>query len=95
MDNKPAQVIGKRLGPGDDLEMIWTPSEWPLYPILPVKNWSKVCPLTGMKPMTGIIVHGRERFVIVGTLGLTDFVAAPEMEYPSVEELLEDRWVVD
>lgn len=98
MNNQPTQVSGKpvrRLGPGDELEMIDSPHLWPLWPVLPMKNYTKLCPLTGQKPMTGLIVAGNVTTVLIGTLGLTDWMTAEEMVYASVQEMLVDGWIVD
>lgn len=83
----------KHLGPGDDLEMIQSPDQWPCWPVLPMKNWKTAKP--GEGPETGIIWHGHPTTILVGCLGLTDWSKAQRIEYGSVEELLEAGWIVD
>ena len=85
----------RKLGPGDDKEMILSDDQWPCWPILPVKNHTKICPLTKEKPMTGVICSGRRTVVFIGVLGLTHWATAKSMTYASVEALLADGWIID
>lgn len=87
--------MNKKLGPGDDLEMINSPELWPLWPILAMKRYHKDKP--GEFPETGVIFDGEPTTVLVGCIGLTEFTH-PECEkvtYRTVEDLLADRWIVD
>ncbi len=83
----------KKLGPGDDAEMIDSPHLWPMWPVLPVKNYKLAGP--GEFPETGIIESGNPTVVLVGLLGLTKWETAPQMKYNSIAELLQAGWIVD
>lgn len=90
-----APDIKRRLGPGDDLEMINNPDLWPLWPVLPLKNPREVDPVDGTKPNLGFIVHGQPTVVVIGVMLLTNLTTARRRGYSSVEALLEDGWEVD
>ena len=83
----------RRLGPGDDMEMIKSPELWPYTIYLPMKNYKRVGP--GEFPDTGIILAIRPTRVFLGTLGMTRWEKAEHIDYASVEELLAAGWQVD
>ncbi len=96
MDTNHAQVTGKpirKLGPGDDLEMINSPHLWPWKDRLPVINRTKVCPFVGGMGMPGVIFKDNPTTVHVGLifLGLT----GERFCYSSVAELLQEGWRID
>lgn len=98
--DKLTQHPVKRLGPGDDLEMINTPSLWPTWPFLPVKRYEAEVS-EGFHDLAmlqlGVIWARRPTTVMLGCLWLTDFAApdAKHISYSSVEELLAASWRVD
>lgn len=93
--NTTTQPPTKRLGPGDDLEMINSPALWPWSFYLPVKNPIEVDPTTGTKPNVGVIMSGQLTVVHLGCLFTTDFGKAEKRTYPSGEALIADGWIVD
>lgn len=93
--NTTTQPPTKRLGPGDDLEMINSPALWPWRHYLPVKNPEEVDPVMGTKPNVGVIVSGQLTVVHIGCLFTKEFSRGEKRTYPSVEALIADGWIVD
>jgi len=87
--------LARKLGPGDDLEMIQSPWLWPYSFYLPMKHKTRKDPNLFNSPVTGLILAGKPTVVLLGTLGLTDWTRAARVEYRTVEALLADGWIVD
>lgn len=77
--------------PGQDLEMMQDPDEWPLWPQLPLKKRSD-----WPQPRAGFLVAIPELkpIVFIGVVG-TVKQDRPRIEYSSFGELVEDGWLVD
>lgn len=81
--------------PGEDLQMMQDPDEWPYWPQLPLKRRFRDKPRKP-GPMYGFLVAIPELrpIVFVGLIGAVQ-ENRPTIEYSSFEELLEDGWLVD
>ena len=58
----------------DDLHMMEHPEGWPIYPVLPVKNY-KIVP-RGHKPMHGVLFADDKKAVIYTGVGLQELGVA-------------------
>lgn len=89
----------KRLGPGDDLEMLNSPGLWPRWPVLPVKRWVKE--KNDLKLGVVIDQEGPRSTVIECNLIMVMLgfdLADPTLVrhvYWNHEAMLADGWVVD
>lgn len=87
----------------DHLGMIKSPDNWPCWPVLPLKRYTKVRP--GAFPDLGIILSVEG--VPANTVYEVDMFMCPDIkqlmtdpnivkhEYSSPEEIVADGWVVD
>lgn len=84
-------VDKKKWKPGMDKEFIETgESDWPCYPILPIKRKKDNMPM-GVEE--GIICSGNKTLVVLTNI----FIINPNAEtikYGSVDEMLADGWMV-
>jgi hypothetical protein len=79
-------------------------NNWPLWPLLPVKNRLRQDPLTGNSmPMTGLLVSSEvEAGKFIVRIGLIFFrytaeewAALPQEVYSSIDDLLVAGWIGD
>lgn len=85
-----------------DAEMLGDPSNWPFYPFLPVKRSSRVA---GELPECCTIFAGESKpkgpikLVKKGMYSLpkdhAEFEELERYEYPNIEAIIADGWVVD
>ena len=92
----------KKLGPGDDLEMLQTPDLWPNWPALPMRRY-KPDQTVGF-PEVGVVLdmEGLQNMVVKINLfylnalnGAERIRDAEKYRYESLEALLADGWIVD
>ena len=102
--------MAARVRPGDDLEIMQAPGEWPLWPLLPVKRpdprFSNGGRGTSFKQF-GLMVAVESRMLHVYLARMGEINAAPcatvgdaldtveRLEYPSHEAIVADGWIVD
>ncbi len=82
-----------------DRQFILNPSEWPLWPFLPLKRRDHNL---DMKNLGLLVAAQRDEGFTVHHVCLHDlpmsreaFHAAPKTHYPTADALLADGWVVD
>lgn len=86
----------KKLGPGDDLEMINSPDLWPWYPMLPLKNPKMDDPHMPGTSAPGVITVGNPTRVLLGCMFMMyPSESMPHIQYESVQALLDAGWIVD
>jgi len=88
----------KKLGPGDDAEMICNPQFWPSFVVLPLKRRNafeeRNLGLLFDEPReAGYRVFLTNMFML--PMPKEEFDKVERINYPSVEALLADGWVVD
>ena len=75
-----------------DLEMMSSPNDWPRWPQLPLKRWRDG------EMDCGVIVEwasGVRPIIYLKNLFQNFAADTPTVEYPSLEALVADGWVVD
>lgn len=82
----------------EDIKFISNPSQWPMFPLLPVKNIKEK--ESGGFSKIGFIVASDKTHVIEGNVmampqSRAEFNLLPKHRYDSVEALVEAGWVVD
>lgn len=88
--------MNKKLGPGDDLEMINSPDLWPCWPLLPLKNPKMDDPNMPGTSAPGVIIYTNPTRVILGCMFLMNFTDdTPSIQYESVQAMLDAGWIVD
>lgn len=79
--------------PGQDLQMMQDPDEWPLWPQLPLKRRSEYSH-DGIRSGFLVAIPTLRPVVYLGPVG-TVVENRKTIEYSNFGELLEDGWVVD
>lgn len=90
----------RRWGPGDDVEFIQTPNDWPRWPFLPMKRWRGSSDGSRSVMDTGIIhISNLNKVVITNLYGMPttfdEFTKLPNEEFRSADEIVAAGWVVD
>jgi hypothetical protein len=76
---------------GRHREMLLHPEWWPLWPFLPLKRSKE-----GERELGVFYESTKGKIeVIMSNVFADDFCRAPRKEYPSIDALLADGWVVD
>ena len=81
----------------NDLEMMTNTMNWPNFPVLPVKRYTK----ESCMPEAGIMVPDLPTVFVVNMWDLKSGVLkdqlkdVPKKEYATYQELIADGWVVD
>jgi hypothetical protein len=77
-----------------DKGFILDPNQWPSWPFLPLKR------STDHWPETGFMMEGKFTIYVLNMFSLSsmnevEFANCKKYEYPNVDALLADRWIVD
>lgn len=76
-----------------DAEFIQHPGLWPMWPLLPLKRTRNTS--SGL-PETGVIIEEETKFRVYHCSMFTTITpSTPHTDYPTVNALLADGWVVD
>lgn len=79
----------------DHLEMMAHESNWQAWPFCPLKHTSKRDPVFPGMPLTGMLATGQGATVFIGNIFFGINEQTPRQEYNSLEEVLDDGWIVD
>ena len=74
-----------------DKEMFTTPNRWARHPILPLKRYRE----QAVPPELGFVLVQDITKVCLGNMYSTDIKNRDFIIYASIDELLDDGWVVD
>ncbi len=81
----------KKLGPGDDLEMIRSPSHWPCWPRLPLVRSDVLYD----EHICFVVDDGKMLTVYLTLIYYRVTDTTQKLEYKTHQELFEDGWRVD
>lgn len=78
----------------DHKRMIEREGDWPNWPVLPLKNTKRREPDVPSMPLLGVIVAGKPTRVLITNM-FDMHGDVPVQEYPSIDAMLADGWIVD
>jgi hypothetical protein len=82
----------------EEIEFMQNPDKWPHGFVLPLKRWTAPSQMD-----TGFLFQGSikspapppEPVIYIGNMFAGKFEGLPTKEYPSLEAILDDGWVID
>jgi hypothetical protein len=74
-----------------DKKMFTTPSRWARHPILPLKRYKE----KALPPELGFVLIQHITKVLLGNMYQMDIKNRDSIIYASIDELLDDGWVID
>ena len=74
-----------------DKKRFASPSKWPLYPLLPLKRYKE----QGVEQDLGFVLIQDITKVLLGNMYQMDIKNRDSIIYASIDELLDDGWVID